>query len=203
MIFSFSLFSNDNTLQKRMASIKAPQQWHKPNFCQNPEIILTQFGFCPLKRVDYSIKIIKNPCYNLMLISGCEHVPLYQIIKHVTFLHPGCWSFSCCSYHLRCIFKGMAQMEQRQTRTEGERFCCFVGWSLWGRDWILIRAFSLRGFGLMGLRLARVMGGTCRGLMGVKEQGRWEYKGKKTEEGQRRRRRPGINDVMARTWDRY
>lgn len=37
---------------------------------------------------------------------------------------------SADNYHLRWIFKGQ-QMEQRQTRTQGERFCCFVGWSAW------------------------------------------------------------------------
>lgn len=43
--------------------------------------------------------------------------------------------------------------------------------------------FFLRGFGLMGAGPARVAGGTCCGVMGVKEQARWEYKGKKTEVG--------------------
>lgn len=140
-----------------------------------------------LKQVDYSIKMSKNPYNNLTLISGCEHVPLYQIIikRHIPpsglpgFQLLPVLTITTWDEYLR----GSRWSRGRQGRRESDSAALLADLleSLWCRDWILTRAFFLRGFGLMGAGLARVAGGTCCGVMGVKEQARWEYKGKKTE----------------------
>lgn len=117
----------------------------------NLSMTLTHFGCYPLtsqkfsRTNSYSTKMNKNRYRDLMLISGCGHVPLCQITKCVTFHHPGflaALTMTTWDEYLR----GSRWSRGRQGRRESDSAALLADLlqSLWCRDWILIRAFFLK-----------------------------------------------------------